>query len=160
MSRPSPSDEFVDRASSELAAQGFPRMPAKVIMALTASEDGRMTVAELAEQLEVSPAAISGAIRYLITVGFVRSSTVPGSRRHVYALPETAWYASTLHRPGLYQHVESVLRSSAGKLPESAARDRIEEMADFFGFLDERLPELLAEWEHLRSQRREAAVGD
>lgn len=157
MSSSSSYEEFVDRASSELAAQGFPRMPAKVIMALTASEDGRMTVTELAEQLTVSPAAISGAIRYLSAVGFVRSSTIPGTRRHVYALPETAWYTSTLHRPGLYRRVEAVLRSSAGKLPEAAARARIEEMADFFGFLDERLPELLAEWEDQRAARSQSS---
>ena len=154
MSPPGPYDEFVDRASSELTAQGFPRMPARVIMALTASEDGRMTVTDLAEQLRVSPAAISGAIRYLSSIGFVRSTTVPGTRRHVYALPEVAWYTATLHRPGNYRQVELMLRSSLDGLPTgSAARARIEEMADFFGFLEERLPALVAEWESRRSER-------
>jgi hypothetical protein len=34
---------FIERAASELAAQGFPRMPARVLMALNATEDGKAT---------------------------------------------------------------------------------------------------------------------
>ncbi len=74
--------EFIERSSSEMAAQGFPRMPARVLMALTATEEGRATSEELAATLQASPAAISGAVRYLGVVGFVRNTTIPGTRKH------------------------------------------------------------------------------
>jgi len=147
---------FVERTASELAAQGFPRMPANVIMALTASEEGRLTAGELAERLGVSAGAISGAIRYLSTIGMVRSSVVPGTRRHVYALPadDRPWYTVSLTRPGLYGHIVTLLRSEVERLPAGGARDRIAEMADFFAFIDARMPQLLEEWKAQRTRRR------
>ena len=41
-------------------------MPARVFSALLATDSGRLTAAELAERLQISPAAVSGAVRYLI----------------------------------------------------------------------------------------------
>jgi hypothetical protein len=43
----------------------MPRMPARVFAAVLVAEDGRRTAAELADQLGVSPAAISGAVPIL-----------------------------------------------------------------------------------------------
>lgn len=40
-------------------------MPARVFTALLVADDGKLTVAELAEMLQVSPAAVSNAVRYL-----------------------------------------------------------------------------------------------
>jgi DNA-binding transcriptional regulator GbsR (MarR family) len=154
MTEPDPSSDFVRKAASDFVAQGFPRMPAYVIMALTASDNGRLTAAELAEQLSVSPAAISNAIGYLNSIGFIRTLTVPGSRRHVYSLPDVPWYTTTLTQPR-YAHVERVMRDSAAELPEgSAGRARVEEMADFFAFLDSRMPGLLADWTAELERRR------
>jgi predicted ArsR family transcriptional regulator len=44
---------------------GFPPMPARVFVALLIAEDGRLSAAELAERLRISPAAVSGAVRLL-----------------------------------------------------------------------------------------------
>ncbi len=144
MSTPHPSSEFVQHAAGDLVAQGFPRMPAYVLMALLGNDEGRMTAAELSEQLGVSPAAVSTAIGYLTRVGFVRTQTVPGTRRHVYVLPD-AWYTVTLTEPR-YRALAVQTRASAEKLKAGPARDRVEKMAAFYEFLDERMPELLEEW--------------
>jgi predicted transcriptional regulator len=151
------SAELLAGAATELAHQGFPAMAARVIMALTASEDGRLTAEELATRLTASPAAISGAVRYLGTLGFIRAGTLPGSRRHVYTLPHSPWYTATLTRPGLYRNLTELLTSAAGRMGEgSAARHRIEEMVDFFRFFERRMPELLEEWHQQRQDRRQA----
>ncbi len=140
--------EFVAAASTELAAQGFPSMPARVLMALTASDEGRLTAEELTGVLGVSAAAVSGAVRYLILLGFVRRTTVPGSRRHLYLLPDSSpWYTATLTRSGVYQHTGAVLERGVELIPEeSPARVRVAEMAAFFRFLERRMPLLLDEW--------------
>jgi biotin operon repressor len=153
--------EFVASASSELASQGFPPMPARVLMALTASDDARLTAEELTEVLGISAAAVSGAIRYLILLGFVRRTTVPGSRRHLYLLPEnTPWYTSTLTRPALYQHTVTVLERGLEHIPSgSPARARVAEMAGFFRFLEWRMPRLFDEWMEERD-RGGAVAGD
>lgn len=149
--------DFVARTSTELASHGFPAMPARVIMALTASETGQLTAEELAGQLSASPAAISGAVRYLSTLGFLRQTTVPGSRRHVYTLPPTPWYTATLARPRLYGDIAHLLASGSDLPFAPAARERIEEMVHFFHFIERRMPELLEEWKAERQGRHPAA---
>jgi len=157
MSPPAPEELLADVAR-ELAHQGFPAMPARVVLALTASEEGRLTAEELATTLSASPAAISGAVRYLGTLGFVRARTLPGSRRHVYSLPHRPWYTATLTKPELYRDLSALLSAAAaGMAPGSAARDRVEEMVDFFRFFERRMPELLEEWHQQRQHRPDAA---
>lgn len=147
MNAADPFDVFIERASSEMVAQGFPRMPARVLMTLTATEEGKATAEELAARLQASPAAISGAVKYLGVVGFVRNSTIPGTRKHVYSLGDTPWYAASFTRGQLYQQIENSLRSSTDDMPpESKAKARIEEVADFFRFMQERLPAVLEDW--------------
>jgi DNA-binding transcriptional regulator GbsR (MarR family) len=143
---------FVEHAAGELAAQGFPPMPARVLMALTASDEGALTSGELQEQLGVSAAAVSGAVRYLQTVGFLRRGTEAGGRRHVYRLPDgSPWYTATLVRGGQMRRIVEVLAEGRESLPPgSPAWVRVSEMSDFFVFLERRMPELLEEWVALR----------
>ena len=68
---------FVERFGAMLEEGGVPRMPARVFSALLATDSGRLTAAELAEQLKISPAAVSGAVRYLIQVRLVTASANP-----------------------------------------------------------------------------------
>jgi DNA-binding transcriptional regulator GbsR (MarR family) len=144
VSAPHPSSEFVQHAAGDMVAQGFPRMPAYVLMALTGSDEGRMTAAELSEQLGVSAAAVSTATAYLTRIGFLRTQTVPGTRRHVYVVPD-AWYTVTLTEPR-YRALAMQVRLAAEKLAPGPARDRVERMASFYEFLDDRMPALLEEW--------------
>ena len=49
---------FVERFALDLTDAGMPRMPARVFAAILSTEEGRCTAAELAQMLQVSPAAI------------------------------------------------------------------------------------------------------
>lgn len=57
-----------------------------------------MTSAELSEQLQISPAAVSGAINYLTQVSMVGRERDPGSRRDRYRLHNEIWYATFASR--------------------------------------------------------------
>jgi hypothetical protein len=143
--------EFITAVGTELAAQGFPRIPAFVIVALTVSESGRMTAADLRDEVGVSAAAISGAIRYLSALRFVRIVTGPGGRRHVYELGETPWYTASLDNVAMYRRIGGLVRESATAITgRPAARARAGELAEFFAFLERRMPALLAEWDEER----------
>jgi len=143
-------DDPVAQMVSALAANGFPRMPASVMMAIMVSEPGILTAEQLAEQLSASPAAISGAVRYLSTVGMVYRHRLPGTRRYGYELPAHAWYSASLEKTDLY---ELIIRLAETAVPTLGPRgaERVQEMADFFGFLQKRMPQLLAEWTQLRA---------
>ena len=101
---------FVERFGAMLEEGGVPRMPARVFAALLATDSGRLTAAELAEQLRISPAAVSGAVRYLIQVGLVTREREPGSRRDVYALHHDLWYEAIVNREPLLARWEQRAR--------------------------------------------------
>jgi DNA-binding transcriptional regulator GbsR (MarR family) len=138
--------DFQNRVAGMLVTAGFPRMPARVMMALMVSEDG-LTAAEIARGLASSAAAVSGAVRYLQLLGFVARIPVSGSRRDRYAIVKS-WYAMTMTNVVVYEQVSSAAAEGAATLPEgSAARARVLEMSDFFAFVQNRLVELMREWE-------------
>ena len=51
----SPMFGYLERFASVLVAAGFPPMPARVFVALLVTDSGRLTAADLAEVLRVSP---------------------------------------------------------------------------------------------------------
>ena len=83
---------YIERFASVMVAAGMPPMPSRVFVALMVTDSGRLTAAELAEMLRISPAAVSGAVRYLIQLGLVHKERVPGSRRDYYRLPDNVWH--------------------------------------------------------------------
>jgi len=151
MNATDPIDEFAEQTAATLAAAGFPRMAARVMMILMTEESGSATAEELAERLGASAAAISGAVRYLQTLSIIRRLTIPGTRRHRYELPDHFWYATSSSQTPLYTHLIALSEKGAAAMPEhSRARDRVTEMRDYFVFMRERLPALLDEWKATR----------
>jgi hypothetical protein len=151
---------FSDELAALLDAAGFPRMPARLLMALLTSPTGELTADQISEVLEVSPAAVSGAIRYLQSVRVLRVGSLPGTRRRRYALAPN-WYTATLTRLSLYGELSGLAQSLPPAIsPDTPAGRRVQEMADFYSFLNRKFPELLTEWDQLRThQGRDAGAG-
>src|SRR5487761_907257 len=84
--------EFIEKFAAVLILAGFPPMPARVFVALLVTDAGRLSSAELADLLQISPAAVSGAVRYLAQLGLVHKERVPGSRRQYYRMPADIWH--------------------------------------------------------------------
>ncbi|TAM70583.1 MAG: MarR family transcriptional regulator [Microbacteriaceae bacterium] len=147
-------NEFAERSASLLAGAGFPRMPARVLMMLMISENGGFTARELADRLEASAAAISGAVRYLHTLAMVRRVSQAGSRRDRYELPQHSWYTKTLTQSRYYEAFSAIVPTgiAAAGAPDDPTALRLQEMAAFYRFLQRRLPELMVEWQ--AEQRR------
>jgi DNA-binding transcriptional regulator GbsR (MarR family) len=118
-----------------------------VFAALLATDSGGLTAAELAERLQASPAAISGAVRYLVQVALVAREREPGSRRDRYRLLNDLWYEAALRREPLLTRWERAMREGMAALgPDTPAGRRMAESVEFFEFLQEELPAVLARW--------------
>ena len=147
-------DRFVERFASELVEAGMQRMPARVFAALLVSDDGALTSAELGERLKVSPAAVSGAVRYLAQIGLIIREREPGSRRERYRLHSDQWYETFTRRDRFLTRLESTLASGVeavgGRTP---AGERIAETADFFAFLQQEWNQTMQRWRAQRSGR-------
>nr|WP_285779082.1 helix-turn-helix domain-containing protein [Microtetraspora sp. NBRC 13810] len=72
-------------------------MTARVLISLWLTDDGRLTAAELARRLKVSPASVSMAVGYLADQGMIRRERDPQRRRDIYVMDDDAWYRSTVH---------------------------------------------------------------
>jgi DNA-binding transcriptional regulator GbsR (MarR family) len=143
---------FIERFASVLVEGGMPRMPARAFAALLATDSGRLTAAELAEILQVSPAAISGAIRYLTQVSLITREREPGSRKDVYLLHDDQWYEAVVRRePLLNRWQRAVLDGIDAVGPDTLAGARLRDTADFFEFLATEMPALLTRWRQQRS---------
>ncbi|MCX5207263.1 MarR family transcriptional regulator [Streptomyces sp. NBC_00237] len=130
---------------------GMQRMASRVFAALLASDTGSMTSTELSEQLRISPAAVSGAIRYLTQVSMVRREREPGTRRDRYLLHDQLWYEAFGRRDQILVRWEKALLEGAELLgPDSPAGRRIAESADFFAFVQKEIPLMMERW---RAQR-------
>lgn len=138
---------FVERFAAELTEAGMQRMAARVFAALLASETASMTSAELAERLRISPAAVSGAIRYLSQVSMVTRERDPGTRRDRYVLHNELWYETFTRRDQILTRWEKVLKDGSEALgPDTAAGTRTAETAEFFEFLQQETLGLMDRW--------------
>ncbi|MEU6662472.1 MarR family transcriptional regulator [Streptomyces sp. NPDC046821] len=138
---------FVERFAAELTEAGMQRMASRVFAALLASEDGALTSAELSERLRISPAAVSGAVRYLSQVSLVSREREPGSRRDRYRVHSDVWYETFTKRDAILARWVKVLRDGVAALGEDTpAGLRVAETAEFMFFLENEMSSLLERW--------------
>jgi hypothetical protein len=133
----------------------MPPMPARVFAYALADDADRFTAADFATGLHVSPAAISGAVRYLAQVGLLARDREPGSNAPVYTLYDAdVWYQiyrGQLERLRRYQEVAAEGAAALGT--DTPGGRRLKQTADFFGFINDEYPALMERW-HTRSTRR------
>jgi DNA-binding transcriptional ArsR family regulator len=150
---------FVEQSAATLADMGFARMPARVLMLLMSTEESGLTAADLAVGLQVSPAAVSNAVRYLMRAGLAEREAAPGVRRDKYRLPNDTWYAASGAKQPAYRKLADVaaqgVKATGG--PDTPAGARLQDMESFFDYLDTELLGIVERW-HQRRDR--AASGD
>ena len=145
---------FVEDLAGALVEMGVPRMPARIFAALLTSDSGRLSSAELAGQLQASPAAVSGAVRYLIQVGLVHKERVPGSRRDYYRTPGNLWDDLLRMRDQVMSRWAALVREGIDLVgPDTAAGARMTEQAAFLEFAAREMADLLTRWEKYRAER-------
>ena len=144
---------FVETMGSLMFETGIPRMPARVFSALLANSAGWMTAAELCAMLDASPAAISGAVRYLIQVGLVARERETGSRRDHFVLHNDVFYELMSQDARALDKWETGIRTGMLAVgPDTPAGRRMQEMVDFFAFLQEEIPAMMDRWKVRRAQ--------
>lgn len=145
---------FIERFAGFLFESGVPRMPARVFVTLLAADSERLTAADLAAILRVSPAAVSGAVRYLTQVGLVSGVGEPGSRRLYYSVPPDVWeHLLTINNQRMSRWT-AVLRDGADVLGRgSPAGERITASVHYFEFVAAELPRLLTRWHEQQAGR-------
>jgi DNA-binding transcriptional regulator GbsR (MarR family) len=138
---------FVEEFGLLLNESGIPRMPARTLAALMVDDAGKLTASELAEQLNVSPAAVSGAVRYLMQVQLIVRKREPGDKRDHYSLLDDPWYEAIMSRDKELVRWQSMLTDGAKAAgADTSAGKRLNQARRFFKFVHAELPGLMARW--------------
>ena len=147
----------LEHLGGALAEAGIPRMPARVWAALLSDDEGRMTAGDLAGALEVSPAAVSGAVRYLAGIGLIRRERAPGTRRDVYVAMDEVWHDMLLRADQTYRPIIRALQEAERAAGTgSAAAARLAVSRDFLEFIAREMEAMAQRWdEHRRSRAPE-----
>lgn len=142
---------FVERFAADLTEAGMQRMASRVFACLLASDDGALTSAQLTERLQASPAAVSGAVRYLAQVNMVSRQRDPGSRRERYLLHRDVWYSALASRDNVLTRWTGTLRTGARDVgSDTRAGRRIQESAEFLEYMRSELEGILKRWHDSR----------
>jgi DNA-binding transcriptional regulator GbsR (MarR family) len=148
---------FVEHFAMTLSDLGFPRMPARVLAVLSVADEPGLTAGQIGERIGVSPAAVSGAVRYLMQLQFIVREPVPGSRSDRYRMPDDPWYTAGLVRGGVYKRMADIIQEGVEAVsdPSSPSGARLAEVRDFYLFIQDGMLELLDRWEKAREERRD-----
>jgi len=147
---------FVEEMGQYLASLSMTPMAGRMLAWLLICDPAEQTAAALADDLQASRGAISGAARVLETAGFIRRGRRRGDRREYFSIPPGA-IRNLLSGAGAMYHRMAVIASHGigvvADLPPPK-RERIEEFHDFLTFVEEVFPQLIREY----VAQRDAAV--
>ena len=149
-------DRAVERLGQTLEAVGIPRMPARVFAFVLADDQETYTAAELARGLDVSPAAISGAVRYLTDTHLVTRERNPAGRGDLFRVRDgDIWGTIQAARAPLLDRIVEQVQEAVDLLPEgSPGRARVEETRDYFTFARDDVQQLAQRWRDWSRTRR------
>ncbi|NLU68524.1 MarR family transcriptional regulator [Streptomyces sp. HNM0574] len=145
---------FVERFAADMTEAGMPRMPSRVFACLLAEDSGVLGSSEIAERLQISPAAVSGAVRYLSQVRMISRERVPGSRREQYRLHADVWYEAIVNRDDVLARWLTTFRTGVDVLgARTPAGERMGETVEFFEFMRAELDGMVERWRAHRAAR-------
>ena len=144
----------VEQLGLLLSEIGMPRMPARVFAYVLAEDADRYTARELAEGLRVSPAAISGAVRYLVQSGLVDKGREPESRSDHYRIyDDDVWSAILAQRIPLLERWAGMLADAVEQLPEgSRGRRRLRETEAYYRFAAKASVTMIEQWREQKDE--------
>lgn len=128
--------DYEETLTQVFMQSGMPKMMARVLAALTITDSGSLTAAELVERLQVSPASVSKAVAFLDSQAFIRRERE--ERRERYVVDNDIWYESMAASARAAAQVVETARQGVGVLgPGTEAATRLENIARFLDFVSE-----------------------
>jgi DNA-binding transcriptional regulator GbsR (MarR family) len=146
--------QAVERFGQALEGSGMARMPARVFAYVLADDADRYTAAQLAQGLQVSPAAISGAVRYLVDTGLLIKERAPGRRGDIFRVVDGDIWSTitTARKPMIDNFIAAVDDAIALVGEDTPGGRRLVETADFLRFTRADLEDLPRRWASYRDE--------
>jgi len=142
----------VEQVAVLLAEGGIPRMAARVFAYALAEDSDRYTAADFAEGLRISPAAVSGAVRFLTSTRLLFKERSPGSRADLYRVyDEDVWSTIMAARLPMLAMWEQAVHDAAATVGlETRGGRRLQETEEFFRFTRIETGAMIERWKQHR----------
>jgi DNA-binding transcriptional regulator GbsR (MarR family) len=139
----------VERVAALLVDAGMPRMASRVFAYALADDADHYTAADFATGLQVSPAAVSGAVRYLLDTRLLVREREPGVRADVYRVhSDDVWSAIMTARLPLLEMWEKAVAEAAEMIgADHRGGRRLRETQEYFRFSREEMAGLIERWQ-------------
>ena len=143
-----------------LEQSGMPRMAGRILGALLVADPAEQSADELANTLRASRGSISTSTRYLIQLGFIERVSKPGERRDYFRNRPGAWVEMTRRGLAEARLYREMAERGLGLLESSDpdVRRGLEEMRDFYAFVEREFPRVFERWEALKGGGQKSAV--
>jgi DNA-binding transcriptional regulator GbsR (MarR family) len=143
----------VERFGQSLERAGMPRMASRVFAYVLAEDRESYTARELAEGLQVSPAAISGAVGYLVNTRLLVKERAVGRRGDLFRTPEGDVWATFINAEvSLLEHFVTAVDEAIEMLDDDGpGAHRLQETRDFFAFVEQDLAAMVDRWQAHRA---------
>ncbi|MEV6711941.1 helix-turn-helix domain-containing protein [Lentzea sp. NPDC051208] len=130
--------EFEEVFSGIFIGQGLPKMTARALASLYATDSGSLTASELVGHLGVSPASVSKAMSYLESQGLIGRERDERRRERYVVDDGDIWYQSMITSAAGTTTLAEAARQGVSSLgPGTPAAVRLENIARFLDFVSE-----------------------
>lgn len=144
---------FVSSMGQFLATYGMTPMAGRLWGYLLICDPPEQTAEEIAHALHASRGAISGTVRLLEPIGFIRRTRRRGDRREYLSAPPETFQAFVGNAGAIYRRlrmiIEEGLAATSGKPPP--LRARLQEAHEFVSYIERELPTVLVRFASERS---------
>jgi hypothetical protein len=142
---------FVEELGTFFELVGFSRMAGRVWGFLLVSEEPEVSAADLADGLAASGGSISTATRALLRGGMIRRVRRPNQRRAYFTLDAEAVPRAMTQRLAVVSSMVALAARGLEVFGDSAlVRTRLEELHDFYAWMERELPVLMERWQQER----------
>lgn len=151
MVEPTAEQQFAEDMGHTFEQWSLPRMAGRVWGLLLVADDDPMSAQDLSDRLHASAGSISAATRFLLQARLIERVRQPGERREYFRFVATAPEALFQQRidgvARMHRTVESAIPRFADR---EGARDRLDQLHDFYDWLEGGLRDLMGQWKSNR----------
>jgi hypothetical protein len=147
---------FVEAMGQYMGAYGLTPVAGRLWAWLLVCEPPDQTAAQLADALQASRGAISGAAAFLTTAGMIRRTRRRGDRREFFSAPPGTFNAILASAGLAYARLAGILAAGMAATADRkpASRARLEEVHDAAVFINTEFPALIDRYLRGRGERR------
>jgi DNA-binding transcriptional regulator GbsR (MarR family) len=141
--------QFIEDVGILYGEMGFPRMAGRIFGWLLLCDPPHQSAEQLATIVEASKGSISSMTRLLIQAGIIEKIGIPGRRDTYYRIRSGSWSELMRNRLPHLTSMRKLAERGLGLIAERTleSRQRLQELRDFYAFLEREIPSLLDRYE-------------